>query len=76
MKITYDPYADAMYLYFNDKDIKGTSTLDKDIIMDYTDKKMPVGIELLDISKKMSKKALGSLQFELTTETPKPILSK
>ena len=76
MKITYDPYADAMYLYFNDKDIKGTSTLDKDIIMDYTDKKMPVGIELLDISKKMAKKALGSLQFELTTETPKPILSK
>lgn len=52
MKITYDPYADAMYIYFNKLRIKKTSIVNDDLIVDYDKNKIPVGFELLSASKK------------------------
>ena len=34
MRVTYDPYADAMYIYFNNCVLK-TSIIDNDLIVDY-----------------------------------------
>ena len=67
MKITYDPVADAMYIYLSDKK-KSTRTeeVSADIIVDYAGKEL-IGIEVLDASKKLSKKNLDSVTFTLPT---------
>lgn len=67
MKITYDPVADAMYIYLSEKK-KSTRTeeVSDDLIVDYSGKEL-VGIEVLDASKKLSKKDLDSVTFTLPT---------
>jgi len=61
MKVTYDPVADAMYIYFTEKK-KSTRTeeVSDDFLVDYADKEM-IGIEILDASRKLPKKNLDSL---------------
>lgn len=75
MKITYDPYADAMYI-FAGKSFKSASTITArpDLLVDLDKQKRLVGIEILDISKKMSKKDLKSVNLEFNLEPPKPSL--
>jgi len=75
MKVTYDPYADAIYLVLSEKKIKSSQTFGTDVVIDYAENKQPVGMEILSVSKKVPKKAIGSLQFELTTEKPSALLS-
>ncbi|MEM4134715.1 MAG: DUF2283 domain-containing protein [Candidatus Micrarchaeia archaeon] len=76
MKITYDPLADAMYIYFNQKPVKETVAVDKDLIIDYGSNRVPVGIEMLSVSKKMSKKSLLSVKVKLLTHQRKLLLQK
>lgn len=77
MKITYDPHADAMYIYMNGvSKVKKTEQVKSDFLVDYDEKKRLVGIELLDVSKKIGKKNLKSIDFELNLERPKPRLTK
>lgn len=73
MKITYDPLADAMYIHFNDLPVKRDEELEKDIIMDYAAHNVPVGLEILSVSKKIPKKALKSVQFKFNLELPKQL---
>lgn len=73
MKITYDPSADAMYIHFNDLPVNRDEELEEDIIMDYSAHNVPVGLEILSVSKKISKKALQSVQFEFNLEQPKQL---
>lgn len=62
MKVTYDPVADAMYIYFTEKR-KSTRTeeVSDDFLVDYAGKEM-IGIEILDASKKLPKKNLETLK--------------
>ena len=62
MKVTYDPAADAMYIYFSDKK-KSTRTeeVSDDFLVDYAGKEM-IGIEILDASRKLPKRNLESLK--------------
>ena len=76
MRVTYDPYADAMYIYFNNLGVKKTSIIDNDLIVDYDKNKIPVGFELLSVSKKIPKKELKSVKIYFNTETPKTLLHK
>lgn len=75
MKVTYDPYADALYLWFNNQKVVDTKTMGNDIIVDYAKNNLPVGMEILSISNKTSNKSLKGLQFELNTKKPTPLLS-
>ena len=75
MKIKYDPYADAIYIQFNNLPVKKDNEIEKDFIMDYADNNVPVGLEVLSISKKVPKKALQSIQFELSKDEPKMLKS-
>lgn len=61
MKATYDPKADALYLTFA-SDKKSTSTVEvrDDLLVDYNDREM-IGIEILNASKKLPKKDIGSI---------------
>ncbi len=65
MNVTYDPKADAMYIYFSDKKSTNTVELRDDLLVDYAGKEM-IGIEVLDVSKKVAKKDMTSL----TLSTP------
>lgn len=61
MKVSYDPMADAMYIYFS-KNKKSTRTEEVrgDLMVDYAGKEL-VGIEVLDVSKKLPKKELENV---------------
>lgn len=67
MKVTYDPASDVMYIYFSDKK-KSTRTeeVSGDLIVDYLGKEL-IGIEVLDASKKLSKKDIDSVTFSIPT---------
>jgi len=67
MKITYDPIADAMYVCLaKNKKSTRTEELRDDLIVDFNGKKM-IGIEILDVSKKLSKKELNNVNLIIPT---------
>lgn len=67
MKVSYDPMADAMYIYFS-KNKKSTRTeeVSDDLLVDYAGKEL-VGIEVLDVSKKLPKKELKNVSSLMPT---------
>lgn len=62
MKFEYDKDADAAYIYFEHPlrpgAVKRTIELEEDVYLDFDGKKKLVGIEILEASKKLSKKVL------------------
>lgn len=66
MNVTYDPKADAVYIYFSDKKSTNTVEVRDDLIVDYAGSEM-VGIEVLDVSKKVTKKDMSSLTLTIPT---------
>lgn len=67
MKVTYDPMADAMYIYFSyNKKSSRTEEVSTDITVDYAGDAL-VGIEILNVSKKLPKKELEQVSFNLPT---------
>lgn len=67
MKVTYDPVADAMYIYFSDKKRSTrTAEVSDDLLVDYAGKEL-IGIEVLDVSKKLPKKELDRITLTLPT---------
>lgn len=77
MKLTYDPYADALYIYTNGqkKKVKKTEQVKPDLLVDFGPKGELLGIEILDVSTKMPKRALKSVSLEFSLEKPKHLLS-
>ncbi len=65
MKVTYDPVADAMYIYFSDKKAS-TKTVEVrgDLLVDYAENEM-VGIEITDVSHKLPKKDIMSVTLSI-----------
>lgn len=62
MKVTYDPEADAMYIYFTEsKKSTRTEEVSDDFLVDYSGKEM-IGIEILDASKKLPKRNLDLIK--------------
>lgn len=67
MRVTYDPIADTMYLYFSeDKKSTRTEEVGNDIVVDYSKNEL-IGIEILDASKKLSKKGIDSITLDIPT---------
>lgn len=67
MKVTYDPMADAMYIYLSKKKKSSrTEEVGEGLRVDYSGKDL-VGIEVLDVSKKLPKKDLGSVTMSFPT---------
>lgn len=64
MNVTYDPKADAMYIYFSDKKSTKTLELRDDLLVDYAGEEM-IGIEVLDVSRKVAKKDMTSLTLSV-----------
>jgi uncharacterized protein YuzE len=51
MKMTFDPKADAIYIYLSDKSYAYGKELDNERRIDFASDNTPVGIELLCVSK-------------------------
>jgi len=66
MKINYDPKADALYIKLTDKTIKDSDEPGKGLIIDYDEKREPVGIELLQASRLFGGKKEVSVELSLT----------
>lgn len=64
MNVTYDPKANAMYIYFSDKKSTKTLELRDDLLVDYAGEEM-VGIEVLGVSSKVAKKDITSLTLSI-----------
>ncbi len=61
MKITYDRKADAMNIKFQDGKYEVSKELAEGIIVDYTKAGKMLRIEILDASKRVSKKSLQEI---------------
>ncbi len=66
MKVTYDPQADAMYIYLSDKKSTRTEEVSGDLLVDFNEK-TPVGIELLGVSRKLAKTERNNITLSLLT---------
>lgn len=64
MKVSYDPKADALYIFFSDKKSTKTLELRDDLLVDYAGEEM-TGIEVLDVSQKVAKKDITSLTLSV-----------
>jgi uncharacterized protein YuzE len=60
MKITYDKQADAMYLAIARGKVKKTAPANSRVVVDFGENGKVIGVELLFVSEKMSKKDLQS----------------
>ena len=53
MKITYDPDADAMYIYLDEEaKVDSTKEIERDVIVDYDAQGKIIGVEFLFIKEK------------------------
>ncbi|RLG66954.1 MAG: DUF2283 domain-containing protein [Methanobacteriota archaeon] len=64
MKVSYDPEADAAYLRLSNKKPHGAIEMREGVILHVTDKDEIVGIEILDVSKKLKIKELFKFEIE------------
>jgi len=66
MKFEYDENVDAAYIYLEhplkEKQIKDTIELNEDIILDFDKEGKLIGVEILNASKVLNKKALLSAE--------------
>lgn len=65
MKITYDPYADAVYIYLTTKKHELTTHVieEEEIMVDTGKDRAVVGIEILDASSRLNLEELKTLEF-------------
>ncbi|MCD6574036.1 MAG: DUF2283 domain-containing protein [Thermoplasmata archaeon] len=65
MKISYDPDTDALYIIFKKRNYKMSKELERDIIFDYSKDNEIIGVEILNASKKLPKKELKTISFDI-----------
>ena len=73
MKISYDPKADAAYIYFiKDKKSTRTEEVSEGLLVDYHGDDL-IGIEILDVSGKLPKEELKSITSLERIDYPKAV---
>ncbi len=66
MKLKIDHNNDALYFRLDDSAIVESEEIKPGVILDYNDKDDVVGIEILNLSKRVPVEMLKKLQFETT----------
>ena len=64
MKITFDKEADTMYIELSEESFALNKKIDKETILDLDKKGNIIGIELLNISKRMAKDFISDISFQ------------
>lgn len=76
MKISYDPKADAAYIYFKKgKRSTRTEEVGEGLLVDYNGKEL-IGIEILDVSDKLPKSEIKSIANLEKVDYPKAVAHK
>lgn len=75
MKITYSPTADAMYIYFQKGEgkrgvVKQTLKAREGILVDIGQNDKLFGIEILDVSKRMSIDTIRTVTLDFSEKVP------
>jgi uncharacterized protein YuzE len=61
MKISYDPEADALYILFQEGEYEISKEIGDGIIIDYTKDGKVIGIEILEIRKRMPAQSIEQI---------------
>lgn len=64
MKITFDREADAVYIELNEGEFVSNKKIDEDTIIDLDKNRNILGIELLNVSKRISKDFLSDISVK------------
>ncbi len=64
MEITFDKEADAIYIEFSSEEFAENKKIDDETIIDLDKDGQIIGIELLNVSKRLSKEALSDVSFK------------
>ncbi|MFC1648696.1 DUF2283 domain-containing protein [Nanoarchaeota archaeon] len=64
MKISYDKDADAMYIEFREGEFKRNQKIDDFTIIDFDVDDNMMGIELLEVSKRIPSESLAKLEVD------------
>lgn len=64
MKITFDKEADAMYIEVSGEEFAKNKKIDSETIIDLDKKGKIIGIELLNVSKRMAKDFLSDIRVQ------------
>ena len=64
MKLKVDAKADALYLRLDDSKIVESEEVVPGVVLDFNEEKQVVGIEILDLSKRVPKLNPHELQFQ------------
>ncbi|MBI2045728.1 DUF2283 domain-containing protein [Candidatus Pacearchaeota archaeon] len=64
MKITFDKEADAVYIEISGEDFFNNRKIDNETIIDLDKNGKIIGIELLNVSKRMSKDFLSDIRVQ------------
>ncbi len=64
MKIEYDREADALYIQLREAYVDDNVDVEEGITIDLDDKRHIIGIEILDVSKKLSLKDIANITIE------------
>jgi uncharacterized protein YuzE len=64
MKITLDKEADAMYIELGNEEFATNKKMDEETIIDLDSKGKIIGIEILNVSKRMTKNFLADIRFQ------------
>ena len=65
MRMHYDEKADALYLRLDDSKIIESEEVQPGIVLDFNAEKQVVGIEVLDVKRRVPKADLTQLKFEV-----------
>jgi len=65
MRMHYDEKVDALYLRLDDSSIVESEGVSPGIVLDFNDEKQVVGIEVLDVKRRVPKADLKQLKYEV-----------
>ena len=69
MKITFNPKADALYIYFRKRKVAKTIKAINRLLIDLDRRGNVLGIEMLDVSRQVPKKEIGRISTEMPVYT-------
>ena len=73
MRIEYSKTADALYVYFREIEVARSDDIHDGVVVDFDDQGQLVGIEVLDVSSRLSPADLSNVSIEgLPVEMAEP----
>lgn len=73
MKIEFDPVADAIYIQLKEGEVFDTKEVSRGIFLDVDEADEPIGIEIINASRRFVLKDLTRFTFDVFQSVPEPV---